>query len=576
MICACFEFVRLRISDWAELSLDHVPCKTMEAVNVVIVLLLLSCVDGKVDDATFCVVPATVHVRQNDTCYSLSEITRHAVNWAGMKGEQEAIQLLVEGIPPAENMTKYLSIEFSDLTQEFGVGQITKDAIQWWQVGYVNCKETTRYPGSGGGWRPDPLLMPTDNKIILEANVTQPLWLTIHIPSTAIAGQYIGTVMVTTQGNGEETVTVISIYLVVWDITLPTLKSAKFSSAFAFDTNTLKNYYGNVDTMKFNYYNMLVDQRIANNDIYQAIPSADEDYKYLYSAGVQYMGLVDVNAVQVSSDSGEGRLRGTCKNYTDDEVSKIIKYLEPYVDKYDKLGYLGNMFVYGFDEVAEDCIGSITKMYGGIKSKWPNLTTMAAINFIPPATLPLDVWVLQYEFYDREKTAAWVKSGKKQWWYHCIEPSKDAYLNSFIERPLMEIRLLYWLASGEPVDGWLYYAIDLWRRVPSTNATLQRLDNTARTDFDPANFIWYPDTSIFANGDGYFIYPGPDGPIPTVRLHNFRDGFEDIELLRMLDLNTTQQLVQPLVRSPTDFTLDPYLLELTRKKAAALVMKNLQ
>lgn len=178
-------------------------------------------------------------------------------------------------------------------------------------------------------------------------------------------------------------------------------------------------------------------------------------------------------------------------------------------------------------------------MFGGIKSKWPPLTTMAAINFIPPATLPVDVWVLQYEFYDREKTAAWVNSGKKQWWYHCIEPSKDIYLNSFIERPLMEIRLLYWLASGEPVDGWLYYAIDLWRRVPSTNATLQRLDNTARTNFDPANFIWYPDTSIFANGDGYFIYPGPDGPIPTVRLHNFRDGFEDIELLRMLDLNTT-------------------------------------
>ena len=548
----------------------------MKTLEVAIVLFLLSCVDGKPDDVTFCVVPATVHVRQNDTCNSLSRITRDAVNWAGMRGEQEAIQIVVEGVPPAANMTNYLSIEFSDLTQQFGLGEINKDTLHWWQVGYVNCKETTRYPGSGGGWRPDPLLMPTDNKITLEANVTQPLWLTIHIPSTSIAGQYTGSVVVTIQGNGAEMYAVIPIYLVVWNITLPELKSAKFSSAFSFDANALKNYYGNMNTTKFNYYDMLVNQRIANNDIYQGIPSADEDYDYLSKAGVQYMGLVDVNAVQVSSDNGEERLRGTCKNYTDDEVDKVINYLEPYVEKYDKLGYLGNMFVYGFDEVAEDCIGSITRMFGGIKSKWPNLTTMAAINFIPPTTLPLDVWVLQYEFYDREKTAAWIKSGKKQWWYHCIEPSKDIYLNSFIERPLLEIRLLYWLASGEPVDGWLYYAIDLWRRVPSSNATLQRLDNTARTNFDPANFIWYPDTSIFANGDGYFIYPGPDGPIPTVRLHNFRDGFEDIELLRMLDLNTTQQLIQPLVRSPTNFTLDPYLLELTRRKAAALVMKNSQ
>ena len=547
----------------------------MKAFTVVLIvsLLLLSRVDGKVDDIKLCVVPATVHVRQDDSCNSMSGITRDAVNWAGMRGEQEAIQIMVDGV--TANMTNYLSVEFSDLTQQFGVGQIDKNTLRWWQVGYVNCKETTRYPGSGGGWRPDPLLMPTDNNnITLESNVTQPLWVTIHIPSTSIAGEYTGKIAISIQSNGAAMNTVIPIYLVVWNITLPELKSAKFSSAFSFDTSSLKNYYGNVSTMKFSYYNMLVDQRVANNDFYQAIPSPDEDYDYLFKAGVQYMGLVDVNSIQVTNNGGsEEQLRGVCKNYTDDEVNKIINYLEPYVEKYDKLGYLDNMFVYGFDEVAEDCVDSITKLFGGIKSKWPNITTMAAINFIPPTTLPVDIWVLQYEFYDKEKTLPWIKSGKKQWWYHCIEPANDAYLNSFIERPLMEIRLLYWLASSEPVDGWLYYAIDLWRRVPFSNTTLQRLDNTARTNFDPANYIWYPDTNIFANGDGYFIYPGPDGPIPTVRLHNFRDGFEDIELLRMLDSNTIQQLVQPLVRSPTNYTLDPYLLEQTRKKVAELIMK---
>lgn len=546
--------------------------------KVVLVLLLssLSFVDSKVDDVTYCVVPPTVHVRQNDTCDSMSGITRDAINWAGMKGEQEAIQIIAEGLPSAANMTSYLSIQFSDLTQQFGVGQISKDALHWWQVGYVNCKTTTRYPGSGGGWRPDPLLMPTvNNNITLEAIVTQPLWLTIHIPPTAIAGEYVGRIAITVQSNGATMFTDIPIYLVVWDILLPELKTANFSSAFSFDTNALKDYYRNVSNMKFDYYNMLVDQRVANNDLYQGIPSPDEDYEFLFKAGVQYMGLVDVDAIRsMIMNDGEERLRGTCHNYTSDEVDKVIAYLDPYVEKYDKLGYLGNMFVYGFDEVSEDCVDSITKMFGEIKSKWPTLTTMAAINFIPPTTLPLDIWVLQYEYYDKEKTASWIKSGKKQWWYHCIEPSGDAYLNSFIERPLMEIRLLYWLASSEQVDGWLYYAIDLWKRLPFTNATLQRLDDTARTNFDPANYIWYPDTSIFANGDGYFIYPGPDGPIPTVRLQNFRDGFEDIELLRMLHLNTTQQLVEPLVRSPTNFTLDPYLLEQTRRKAAQLVMKK--
>ena len=545
----------------------------MMLIGTVFVLFLLSYVDGEI---ALCVVPATVHVRQNDTCNSMSAITRDAVNWAGMRGEQEAIQIMIEGIPSTANMTSYLSIEFSDLTEQFGVGQINKDALKWWQVGYVNCKVTTRYPGSGGGWRPDPLLTPSiNNNITLESNVTQPVWVTIHIPPSTIAGDYVGRITVIIQGSGATMSTTIPVYLVVWDILLPELKTANFSSVFSFDTSALYDYYKDADDMKFHYFDMLVDQRVANTDLYHGVPSLDEDYDFLFKAGVQYMGIVDVDAV-LHSVTGEKQLRGVCHNFTDDEVTKIINHLEPYIVKYNNLGYLDNMFVYGFDEVGEECVESITKMFGQVKSKWPGLSTMAAINFIPPITLPVDIWVLQYEFYDKEKTAPWINSGKKQWWYHCIEPSKDTYLNSFIERPLMEIRLLYWLASGEPIGGWLYYAIDLWKRVPFNNATLQRLENTARTNFDPANYIWYPDTSIFANGDGYFIYPGPDGPIPTIRLHNFRDGFEDIELLRMLDLNNTRQLVQALVRSPTDYTLDPYLLEETRRKAAELVMKKLQ
>lgn len=538
--------------------------------SAVLVLLLLSRVQG---DTDLCVLPSTVHVRQNDTCSSLSGITRDAINWAGMKGEVEAIQILIEGVPPSANLSANLSLQFSDLTQQFGVGQISSSSLQWWQVGYVNCKETTRYPGSGGGWRPDPLLAPINGEISLEANKSQPLWVTVTIPSSSIAGNYVGSVSVTISTNGASMAIQTLIYLVVWDITLPSLKDAKFPAVFSFSDSSLTPYYPNITTVKPSYYNLLVEQRVASNDIYQGVPSSDDDYAFLSAAGVQYLGLVDVDAI-ANMVTGQTGLRGACHNYSDDDVNKVIKYLQPYVDKYDKLGYLDNMYVYGFDEVAAECTSSIEKMFGGIKKMWPKLTTMAAINFIPPTTLPLDIWVLQYEFYDKDKTAPWIASGKQQWWYHCIEPSKDNYLNSFIERPLLETRLMYWLASTEQVGGWLYYAIDLWKRVPKTNATLQRLDNTARTDYDPANYIWYPDMSIFANGDGYFIYPGPDGPIATTRLHNFRDGFEDIELLRMLDLNTTRQLAEPLVRGPTNFTLDPYLLEETRRKAASLVMKN--
>lgn len=132
-------------------------------------------------------------------------------------------------------------------------------------------------------------------------------------------------------------------------------------------------------------------------------------------------------------------------------------------------------------------------------------------------------------------------------------------------------RLLFWLASAHQVGGWLYYSTVMWQRYPASSSPMERINNTARTDFDPANYVWLPRTDIFANGDGNFVYPSPTGPIPTVRLHNLRDGFEDAELFRMLDLDKVGPIVQPLVRSPTDHTLDPILLEKQRMLAASMI-----
>ena len=101
---------------------------------------------------------------------------------------------------------------------------------------------------------------------------------------------------------------------------------------------------------------------------------------------------------------------------------------------------------------------------------------------------------------------------------------------------------------------------------------MERISNTARTDFDPANYIWLPNTAIFANGDGNFVYPGVDAPIQTVRLRNLRDGFEDIELFRMLDSDKVKQIVSPVVSSATSYVLDPLVLDKGRQQAAAALI----
>ena len=530
----------------------------------------------------WCVVPSTVHVRQNETCKTMESVASNKIVWHAMIGEQESKQILLdlESWPPEYNLTVLFSLIVSDLVSESGEILKAQDVISWWQVGYVNCKHTTRYLDSGGGWRPDPLLTSTPiaggqngpGDILLESGITQPIWINIQVPYSLPSGEYKGNVtMAIAIPNSDILWQNISIDLTVWDITLPPLSQSKFPAIFNFAPGSLDAVYGKESsTIKFKFYDLLTDQRVGGDDLYTLTPTNVSLADYLAAKGIQWLSLYDVYGAAGIAEHGK-RVKGACINFTDSTVKKALDVLTPVVSDYEEKGLLGNMFVYGFDEAPASCEESVRKIYGAIKEKWPQLRTVAILNWFPSIDLPLDVWVLQYENYNETEATLWTLAGKQQWWYHCIAPSGTEYLNTFIERPLIMARLLFWLASAHQVRGWLYYSTVMWQRYPTSSFPMERINNTARTDFDPANYILFPRTDIFANGDGNFVYPSSTGPIPTVRLHNLRDGFEDAELFRMLDLFKVGPIVQPLVRSPTDHTLDPILLEKQRVLAASMI-----
>lgn len=121
-------------------------------------------------------------------------------------------------------------------------------------------------------------------------------------------------------------------------------------------------------------------------------------------------------------------------------------------------------------------------------------------------------------------------------------------------------------------SGYLYWQIDKWSLVPTTDAK-------------PSDPQLKPDVIGGCNGDGFLFYPDPAGqlpPAPSIRLELTRDGFEDYELLALLQreldavaanpprlahygsqfaawhelLDTTKE-----VRRTDDFTLDPKAYE---------------
>jgi hypothetical protein len=60
---------------------------------------------------------------------------------------------------------------------------------------------------------------------------------------------------------------------------------------------------------------------------------------------------------------------------------------------------------------------------------------------------------------------------------------------------------------------------------------------------------WDPNTFGRYNGDGYLLYPGPDGvPYPSIRLRALRDGFEDYEYMWILN-SLARQAPSPSVKA---------------------------
>lgn len=75
--------------------------------------------------------------------------------------------------------------------------------------------------------------------------------------------------------------------------------------------------------------------------------------------------------------------------------------------------------------------------------------------------------------------------------------------------PAVESRLLPWIAAEERYDGFLCWSFTSW----------------------PAD-VYADPTFQYVQGDEYLVYPGPDGPLSSIRWELLREGIEDYELVR--------------------------------------------
>ena len=561
---------------------------------------------------------------------------------------------------------------FTDLKAASGDATLPASIWEYKQQGYVQVNSSWMYTCNydvltdssnwtnhpcHSGWYPDALFdVPAGGIPLIPKGKTQPIFIEACVPYGTAAGNYSGEFQLA--GNGISYG--ISVDVEVWSIDIPkTNASDAFGTAFSWGSTgqwELEKWYGPQSRQLQNMTNaeiwrawmpFLSKHRIPGDDWYNQAPRPTEEMLYRVETGSRQMNLMNS---AFWSGSGIGP-NGYNETVSKEMTAKILALLEPTIANLTAEGHFDKLVAYGFDEFcgrpkAGGCPGNQTiyDLYGALQNRWPGLKTMATLQWDSlPADLPVTIWVDEVsDYYDgeadpskwpasykipseKEKARlAWLATGKEKeyWWYWCLDPEDDHYMNTFVERRVIDSRLLFWLAALHGIQGMLYYSVNnQWSQSCGECATVAyhgvdptpackigcgagcptlrdcqtadmlRINNTARTLFSPVGFHG-PNNAPLAggtNGGGQIVYPGIRGPIASNRLVNIADGIEDLQLFKMLGTGVSPagaiishaddlivQLVSNMSRgqpvSGVQVLPDPVRLEQVRREAARRVM----
>ena len=142
--------------------------------------------------------------------------------------------------------------------------------------------------------------------------------------------------------------------------------------------------------------------------------------------------------------------------------------------------------------------------------------------------------------------------GDKVWFYTCCSPG-GPWLNRLLDQELLRPLFFGWLAALRGLDGFLHWGLNHYRQ-----------------DQDPfrQSVVEHGGNNRLPAGDTHVVYPGADGPWPSLRLEAQREGFEDYELLRRLKERNPRAAARVLagaIRGADDYTKDVATFRSARK-----------
>jgi hypothetical protein len=135
------------------------------------------------------------------------------------------------------------------------------------------------------------------------------------------------------------------------------------------------------------------------------------------------------------------------------------------------------------------------------------------------------------------------------WVYYCTGP-RGKFLNRFFDTPLTKVRMSGFLFYHLQAKGFLHWGYDYWFKMDT-----QEVPNL----FQEGSGYGWPG---IAYGDPFVVYPGPDGPLDSIRWEVFAESLQDYQLLQTAGIRPDSPLLKDL-KTYADFPKNEAWIEKT-------------
>jgi len=406
---------------------------------------------------------------------------------------------------------------------------------------------------SASGYYPDPIL--EQESINIDFGNTQPIWVSIPVPTDAAAGVYKG--KITISGiNGKKKFKVSKDYSVkVYPVTVGKT-SLWVTNWFSLGPEQLRwmnggNLFEEYSDQHWEFIRTLARKMAEYRQNVAIIPPLYlSEFKYengkwkmdfskfdrvveiFIQEGV--IGRIEGGhiggrestwisqfVVSVPSKGDDPEIKFESLPISDPLAQEFYKEFLPALNNHLKERGWDNIYMQHLaDEPIEENIRSYIEIASFVRKLVPDFKFIDACHSKNLGDV-LDIWVPQldfmnrdYEFYNEQN-----KKGKEAWFYTCLSP-KGEYVNRFIELPLLKTRYMHWVNYKYNIPGYLHWGLNYWNRWDP---------------FGEQTSIQYEGGNVLPGGDSWIIYPKNGKLFSSIRYDAMRDGIVDYELFRMLE-----------------------------------------